>query len=665
MQAIAPILFPLPFSQTFSYAVPPGQSIEPGSFVLCPWGKAHKVGILWPKSLGRPGPRDITLKTLGPVYKDIPPLSASFCSFLAWMSSYTLTPLGLVAKMAMPSAEVFAYQKKTSIKIASPLGSIPPSPHGFSPEQSQAIASLQKSTLENTFAPFLIDGVTGSGKTEVFLEAIAPALEKGRQVLFLLPEISLSPQLAERFYKRFQFKAALWHSDLTPAQRRETWKGVSTGQLKAVIGARSALFLPFQDLGFIVVDEEHSHSFKQEQGVIYHARDMAVARAKFEGCPIALVSATPSLETWWNTSQGRYQLCKLPERFLGAALPTVTLIDRRLEKKEARQSLWLSPLLIEALQATCTRGEQALLFLNRRGYAPLTLCHSCGDRLACKSCSAWLIYHKQREVLVCHHCGYVQSIPKHCEACQEEDSYIPCGPGVERLQEEIYRLFPQFRSTVMTSDTITSPKELEEILGHIHKGHIDIIIGTQMMAKGHHFPNLTLIGVVDADMSLMGGDLRATEKTFQLLHQVAGRAGREQKPGFVYLQTHAPDHPVFDTLVRHDRDAFMALEQEQRKRSQLPPFSRLAALILSSIHESKLIAYCQQLACHTLGDPKVTLLGPAPAPLYKRLKKYRYRFLLEAPRDFNLQAYIQAWIARFPPLPSINLIIDIDPYNFL
>lgn len=669
MTQVVSVLFPIPFSKTFTYKAP--YALTPGTFVLCPWGGREKIGVVWHESLGetqQKDKKDFVLKDIQHIYA-IPPLSKQFCAFLSCMALYTVTPLGLIVKMALPPRDVFKEQhkehpKKQQRALNSFKNEVKEAEiKSFSIHQQKAIDALNAHMDACAFSTCLIDGLTGSGKTEVFLEAANRALEKGQQVLFLLPEISLTPHLAERFYHRFGFHGALWHSDLTPAMRRNIWQGVASGDIKAVIGARSSLFLPFKDLGFIVVDEEHSHAYKQEQGIIYHARDMAVLRAKFEGCFIALVSATPSLETWYNVTQGRYQICTLPHRHKGAMLPDVTLIDRRQENKQERLSPWISPRLIQAITETVERGEQVLLFLNRRGYAPLTLCHTCGDKLACKYCSTWLVFHKKQGFLTCHQCGYKQSMPPHCPTCLT-DSYSPCGPGVERLQEDIEKLFPYFTCAVITSDTMSSPKRLQETLKCIEDNTIHIIIGTQMMAKGHHFPNLTLVGIMDADMSLMNSDVRAYEKTFQLLHQVAGRAGRDTKPGFVYVQTYTPDHPLFDILQRHDRDGFMALEQQQRKEANLPPFTRMAALIVSSRKEDDLIEFCKKFARNRPSHSKVTVLGPAPAPLYQRQSKYRYRFLLECPKTVNIQNYIQTWLQKSSIPYTVHITVDIDPYTF-
>ena len=450
----------------------------------------------------------------------------------------------------------------------------------LSPDQEAAAAALRRAVAARDFSVTLLDGVTGSGKTEVYLEAAAECLRQGRQVLVLLPEIALSSQWLERFERRFGVAPAVWHSDLTSRTRRVTWRAVAEGAAPVVVGARSALFLPFPDLGLVVVDEEHETAFKQEEGVVYHARDMAVVRARFCAAPAVLVSATPSLETLANVEAGRYSRLTLPTRHGGAALPAVAAIDLRATPPE--RGHFLAPPLIQAVRDTLDRGEQAMLFLNRRGYAPLTLCRHCGHRMQCPNCTAWLVEHRTRRTLQCHHCGHTVPIPDECPACGAAHSLTPVGPGVERITEEAASLFPEARRLIMASDTMTGPRAAAEAANAITVREVDLIIGTQIVAKGWHFPHLTLVGVVDADLGLAGGDLRAAERTVQLLHQVAGRAGRAEAPGRVLLQTFSPEHPVMQALVEGDLAAFMAREAAQRRPGHWPPYGRLAALIVSA-----------------------------------------------------------------------------------
>ncbi|MBL6933638.1 MAG: primosomal protein N', partial [Rhodospirillales bacterium] len=508
-----------------------------------------------------------------------------------------------------------------------------------------------------------LDGVPGSGKTEVYFQAVAEALKQGRQVLVLLPEIALSAQWLGRFKKRFGAAPALWHSDLTPARRRDSWRAVSEGRAGVVVGARSALFLPFQDLALIVVDEEHEGAFKQEEGVIYNARDMAVVRAHLADIPIVLASATPSLETVVNAQGGRYRLLHLPERHGGAVMPDISLIDMRAEAPAAES--WLSPLLIERMKQTFAAGEQAMLFLNRRGYAPLTLCRTCGHRFQCPNCTTWLVSHRRGAGrMQCHHCGYSTPMPESCPTCEKE-TLAACGPGVERLAEEIALLFPDISAEIAASDSIAGPQAAAELVRRVESHDVDLIIGTQIVAKGYHFPLLTLVGVVDADLGLTGGDLRAAERTYQLLYQVAGRAGRAEKPGRVALQTYMPEHPVMQALLSGDRERFLEIETRARQESDMPPFSRLAALIVSGPDGREVDQMASYLAKCAPRFKNVLVLGPAPAPLSMVRGRHRRRFLIRAPKEVNMQRLITEWLSSMPPSRKVRIQADIDPYSFL
>ena len=494
-------------------------------------------------------------------------------------------------------------------------------------------------------------------------EAIASCIKRGKQALILLPEIALTAQWLERFTERFGAPPGQWHSELTGLERRLTWRAVLRGDAKVVVGARSALFLPFRDLGLIIVDEEHEQAFKQEDGVVYQARDMAVVRGHLAQIPVILSSATPSLETMHNVETGRYRFLHLPDRHGLAQLPEVRLIDLRREPPP-RQS-WLSPPLREAVRATLERKEQALLFLNRRGYAPLTLCRSCGHRLQCPNCSAWLVEHRYLGRLQCHHCGFESPPPAKCPACGAEGSMAACGPGVERVAEEAAALFPEASRLILTSDTASGPAKTAELLRMIANREVDLVIGTQIIAKGHHFPNLTLVGVIDADLGLSGGDLRAAERTFQLLHQVAGRAGRADLAGLVLIQTYDPSRPVMQALKAADRDRFYALEAEERRIAGMPPFGRLAAVIISGGDPNEVERFGQHLARTAPHQDGVHVLGPAPAPLALLRGRHRRRFLVKARRDVALQPVLRHWLGGVKTRGDLTLEIDIDPYSFM
>jgi primosomal protein N' (replication factor Y) len=537
-----------------------------------------------------------------------------------------------------------------------------PGPH-LSLAQVKAAKRLVERVESGGFHVTVLDGVTGSGKTETYFAAIAAALARGRQVLVLLPEIALSAQWLERFRRRFGASPVEWHSDIGQTQRRDAWRAVAAGRARVVVGARSALFLPFPELGLVVVDEEHDLSYKQEDGVCYQARDMAVLRAALAQIPIVLVSATPSLETVINVSRGRYELVHLPERHGAARLPSVALIDMR--KERLAPGRFLSPPLVRALDETLGDGEQALLFLNRRGYAPLTLCRACGHRFQCPNCSAWLVEHRFTRRLQCHHCGYSVPVPPFCPECLAAGTLVPCGPGVERLSEEVAERFPDARTALMVSDALPGPRAAADLAEAMAQHRYDLMIGTQIVAKGHHFPMLTLVGIVDADLGLGGGDLRAAERTFQLLHQVAGRAGREERPGRVLIQTYMPEQPVMQALAAGDRDGFLAAEAAARRGVGLPPFGRLAALVVSAGDAEAADFAARALARAAPQLPGMTVLGPAPAPLAVLRGRHRRRFLVQAERSVNVQAVLREWLAKVKFAGSVRLQVDVDPYSFL
>ncbi len=728
VQVILPI--DRPYDYILPYG-PDGQQIalEPGQIVQVPVGRRILPGVVWDGAADEDVPLK-KLKEIVSVSEALP-LKAELRKFVEWVSSYTLSPQGSVLKMALsvPQAlETIVGQKlyRRVIEAEVPDGfritaarqrvldvvqdsggwaigdlakeaavSNPvvkgleqagflesfydapdfsfqtPKPDIKGPKlsegQREAADDLMARVREHTFSTVLLDGVTGSGKTEVYFEAVEAAMKEGRQVLVLLPEIALSSQWLDRFEQRFGVAPAEWHSELSPALRRKTWRAVSEGKAPVVVGARSALILPYENLGLIIVDEEHEGSFKQEDGVYYHARDMAVVRAKCCSCPVVLASATPALETMINVQNGRYDRLVLPDRHGGAGMPDVELIDLRFDKPERLNTGpgWLSQALRGAIRKTLDAGEQAMLFLNRRGYAPLTLCRTCGHRMQCPHCTAWLVEHRRFARLQCHHCGFNAALPDICPSCAAEDTLVACGPGVERIVEEAKKLFPDANVALMASDTMTSPAATREMIESVQNREVNLLVGTQVMAKGYHFPYLTLVGVVDADLGLFGGDLRAAERTFQLLHQVAGRAGRAEHKGRVLLQTSDPNHPVMQTLKAGDRDKFLEQEAETRARGHLPPFGRLAAIIISGPDESELDNFCASLARAIPQIEGAQILGPAPAPLALLRGKFRRRFLIMSKRAIAPQGIAKEWLGRVKPSSRIRVVVDIDPYSFL
>ena len=719
------VLLPVPLGETFDYRPLPGPPLDPGQLVRVPFKRREVVGVVWDGPVdscdSTPPPSDKLKPVIAAL--DLPPMTEPLRRMVDWVAAYTLNPRGAILRMAMnvpaafePPAPITAYRpgpvpparmtaarervlalladgppmtaaeivretgvgrsviaglekagglasesRAREVSFARPdLDCLGPA---LSLEQREAAKRLTLCTAARKFSAVLLDGVTGAGKTEVYFEAVAAALRAGRQALVLLPEIALGAQWHARFAARFTAAPAEWHSELSPRRRRETWRAVALGHAPVVVGARSALFLPFPDLGLIVVDEEHDSAYKQEEGVIYNARDMAVVRARLSEAPCVLVSATPSLETVTNADRDRYERLHLPNRHGGASLPMVEAIDMR--KNCPPTGRWLSERLTGALTTTLTEGEQVLLFLTRRGYAPLTLCRTCGHRLACPNCSAWLVEHRQARRLQCHHCGFTRRIPEKCPDCGAQASLAACGPGVERLAEEVAAGFPDARVLVAASDTLTGPKAAADLIEKIAAREVDLVIGTQVLAKGHHFPMLTLVGVIDADLGLEGGDLRASERTFQLLHQVAGRAGRGERPGRVLLQTYMPEHPVMRALIAGERDEFLAREAAERERHGWPPFGRLAAIILSAPDEDKTRRAALELGRHAPRGKGITVLGPAPAPLALLRGRHRQRLLIKTDRDVRLQDVVGRWLGAARLDRDVRLRVDVDPYSFL
>ncbi|NKX63579.1 primosomal protein N' [Labrenzia sp. 5N] len=722
-ETIASVLVPVAVAGAYTYKVPPGQSVVPGTIVKVPLGPREVIGAVWdiePDAAINPK----KLKTISHVYDKTPPLDDDLRRFVDWVANWTLGAPGMVLRMVLRSEEAlepeapvpgvrriegaepdrltpargrvlatmedgFAWTKSGLAHAAGVSASVidgllqqdvletvlmpsaPPPPKPQLDYAQKPLTPAQQAAADGLTACFgkggavaLIDGVTGSGKTEVYFEAIAEALRRGKQALVLLPEIALTEQFLRRFEQRFGVYPAEWHSQITVKNRSRVWRGVASGDVRVVIGARSSLFLPFKELGLIIVDEEHDAAFKQDDRVPYSARDMAVVRGHLSGFPVVLASATPSVESIVNAEVGRYKLFELPERASGAALPDLMAIDMRQDGPE--RGRWLAPGLVHGIAGTFAEGGQSLLFLNRRGYAPLTLCRTCGHRFQCAHCSAWLVEHRFQKKLVCHHCGHQEPVPKACPSCQSVDSLVACGPGVERIAEEVTELFPQARVLVLSSDIAGGPDRLKREMKIVEEGGADIVIGTQLVAKGHNFPLMKLVGVVDADLGLAHGDPRAAEKTFQLLAQVTGRAGRVTGGGKGFLQTYNADHPVIKALLSSDKKAFYQAEIEARRAAGLPPFGRLAAVIVSGPDRGFAEGFSRALARAAPPDQAVTLLGPAEAALAMVRGRYRFRLLAMAPRQYDLQAYLRHWLSIGPkPTKGLRLQVDIDPQHFL
>ena len=534
----------------------------------------------------------------------------------------------------------------------------------LAPDQARAAARLREKVASGAYGTTLLKGVTGSGKTEVYLEAVAECLSKGRQALVLLPEIALTAEFLTRVEARFGARPAEWHSGVTMTERRRCWRMVGEGGAQLVVGARSALYLPFRDLGLIVVDEEHDTSYKQEDGVIYHARDMAVLRASLASAQVVLASATPSLESWSNAQSGKYERLDLTSRFGCATLPKMAAIDMRTQTMPANR--WISPALSQAIGARLQKGEQALLFLNRRGYAPVTICRACGHQIACDHCDARMVEHRFQKRLVCHQCGETRPMPEACPACGAQGRLAPVGPGVERLAEEVAQAFPEARLAVLSSDLFASARALRERIAQIAQGEADMIIGTQIVAKGHNFPKLTLVGVIDADLGLQGSDLRAAERTFQLMRQVSGRAGRAERRGQALLQTFQPEHPVIRAILGGDEEAFWRAEAAERESVGMPPFGRLAGVIISSADVQEAFDLGTRLARQDapLRAIGAQVFGPAPAPIARIRGRHRVRLLVKSAKEAPLQKALSQWVAQWRRPAGVRLQIDIDPQSF-
>lgn len=736
MDKIIGVMLPLPFDNVFDYRA--DGDVALGQIVRVSFGRDEIVGIVWKQGKSA----DIDDKKIKNIIEPLrlPPLKPELMTFVEWVANYNLAHIGLVLKMVLCAKGVFEDPKlnflykltgktlaeaklknsdarwrvidllkhapysrseiakgagvsQSVIKTLIDAGLLEALPVKCQKEFALPKADFQKVELTDEqqaaanylcekcdcgFSATLLDGVTGSGKTEVYFEAAAKILEQGKQVLILVPEISLTTQWLGRFEKRFGVKPAKWHSALNANERSETWKAVAENRAKVLVGARSALFLPFASLGLIVVDESHDHSFKQEDMVNYQARDMAVVRAKLENIPIILSTATPDLETVVNVESGKYACVELKSRYAAAILPEIKIIDLKKDKPvkwlpagsdinnpQKPKVSWISPTLCNALNENLQKHEQSMLFLNRRGYAPLLICRDCGHRIQCPNCTAWLTEHRNSGKLICHHCGYTASIPKVCPECGSDDGLTACGPGVERIAEEIKGRFPKARIAVLSSDTASSFLEVSEIISQMERQEIDILIGTQILAKGHHFPALTLVGIIDADLGLSGNDLRASEQTFQLLSQVAGRAGRGQKKGTVYLQTLYPENAVLKALVDNNRARFLELEKQSRKILNLPPYGKLAALIVSGTNAetTEKVAYGLKKCAPTADG--VWVLGPAPAPIYMLRGKFRYRLLLKTLRNINIQLILKKWLGMLNIPANVRVEVDIDPYSFM
>ncbi|WGH79953.1 primosomal protein N' [Jannaschia ovalis] len=717
------VLTTQPLDRALDYRAPAG-GVADGAFVEVPLGPRLVAGVVWGTAAG-----DWPVEKLRGVARvlDVPPMGAAMRDFLERAAAYTLTPLAAMLRLALRTpglgeapgkrvlyglgtgepdratearGKVMAVLEErpddlfgaselaelTGVSAGVVKGLLPsgavrrvteardgdfpaldPARPGkpLAPDQAQAADILRAAVAGGGYGTTLLKGVTGSGKTEVYLEAVAECLAHGRQALVLLPEIALTAEFLTRVEARFGARPAEWHSGVTQAERRRAWKKLASGQARLVVGARSALFLPFRDLGLVIVDEEHDTSYKQEDGVLYSARDMAVLRAACEGAQVVLASATPSLESWANVEMGKYARLDLTSRFGTATMPELRAVDMR--DAELPGGRWISPTLRGAMEDRLAKGEQSLVFLNRRGYAPVTLCRACGQQVACHQCDARMVEHRFQKRLMCHQCGETAPMPVACPACKVEGKMAAVGPGVERMAEEVTALFPEARVAVLSSDLFGSARALKARVEEIAAGGADIVVGTQLVAKGHNFPQLTLVGVIDADLGLQGSDLRAAERTFQLMRQVSGRAGRAEKPGVALLQTYQPEHPVIRAILSGDEEAFWAEEAAQRRAAGVPPYGRMAGIVISDPDARTAFALGEALARRTdaLALIGAEVFGPAPAPIARIRGRHRVRLLVKAPRQAPIQPALAEWVGSVEVPRSSRLSVDIDPQSFL
>ncbi|WP_296428529.1 primosomal protein N' [Yoonia sp.] len=716
------VLTTQPLDRLLDYKAPEG-GCHLGAFVEVPLGPRKVIGVVW-----APGKGDYDRAKIRSVMRvlDVAPMRDEMRTFLTRAADYTLTPMPAMLRLGTrapglgdPPSMRTVYRLGTgepdrataartkvlevlrdygglsfTLRELAEMADVGPSvvkglvkqgavseeeaprdtPYpaldpdyggkALSADQASGAEALRAALRTDAYGTTLLKGVTGSGKTEVYLEAVAECLRMGRQALVLLPEIALSGEFINRVEARFGMKPAEWHSGVTMTERRRCWRMVGQGAAQLVVGARSALFLPYQNLGLIVVDEEHDTSYKQEDGVLYNARDMAVLRAAINGAQVVLASATPSLESWANAQAGKYQRLELTSRFGAAVMPKMSAIDMRVE--DVPGGRWVSPTLRGAIAQRLERKEQSLIFLNRRGYAPITLCRACGHQIGCDHCDARMVEHRFLKRLMCHQCGETKPMPTKCPSCDAEDKLSAVGPGVERMGEEVAALFPDARIAVLSSDLYGSARAMKAHIEQIALGGTDIIIGTQLVAKGHNFPLLTLVGVIDADLGLQGSDLRAAERTFQLMRQVAGRAGRAETPGEAMLQTYQPEHPVIRAILAGDEERFWAAEAAERKAAGVPPYGRMAGIILSSPNVQEVFDLGAEMARMDgpLRRVGAQVYGPAPAPIARVRGRHRVRLLVKADKSAQLQQALSQWVAQFRLPKNLRLSIDIDPQSF-
>lgn len=656
MTQLYSILLPLKFSVPFTYRCSYEAKLLKGQLVKIPFRNHQMVGMVTGAAQDYPG----EVKEIIAVYPNLV-LKENLVHFIEKVANYNLASLGLVFKMLLGGNKNFDHVNignKTSNDFGICSNTIE-----LRPEQKEALKIIDNKLNQSKYSSILLEGVTGSGKTEVYLKAVERVINSGKQALVLLPEIVLTTQLIKRFEERLGFKPVEWHSATSMKDKKINWQKIVNDESKFIVGARSALFLPYPNLGLIIVDEEHDQSYKQEEGVIYNARDMAILKASIENIPIILSSATPSVETIHNVLLNKFCKVHLPSRYGDATLPEIDIVD--LNKEQMKSGEWLSPTLKSHLNHLIETKQQSLLFLNRRGYAPITYCANCRHKAECPDCNFWMVEHKKKGILQCHYCGF--TIPKvtKCSKCGSTEKVLALGPGVERIEEEIKHYLPNARTLLFTSDTIENSKKAKQAIDAIINHEIDIVIGTQMIAKGLHFPKLNLVGVIEADKNLIGGDIRTLERTYQLLHQVSGRAGRSSQKGKVIIQTYTPESALLKYLSSQNNQSFYEAELNDRREAEMPPFTRLGIITLKSLNESACLEVADHIAAHIPQSDDITIFGPSPAPIFVLRRNFRYRFIIKVSKNLSLAKVIHKWLSPINIPHKVKLKIDIDPYSFL
>ena len=640
-----------PFNQVFTYDIG-NAKVKRGQIAIVPFGRSIEVGMIVEINVSK---SNYNIKKVHKILNSIC-LNNETIDFIHWISNYTLAPIGSVLKLFVINHKIVQHILPPRRKERITSNTV-----DLNTEQRAAKKNIL-SYFKNSSKPVVLEGVTGSGKTEVYFDLIEKILKENKQLLIMIPEISLTPQLEKRFFDRFEIEVDIWHSKISEKKRQEIWHKAYRGDTIIVIGARSSLFLPFTNLGLIVIDEEHDTSYKQEDNIRYQARDLAVVRSKLQNNYLILSSATPSLETQNNINNKKYHHVYISKQFSGLPLPSIELVD--LTKNKLDKSKWVSQLIIQELNICLEKKQQALIFLNKRGYSPLSICVECGHRIQCKHCSSWLVMHQKKKRLLCHQCGDIDNIKKDCPKCFNKNSINFIGPGVERVAEELLEYFPNKNISIMSSDSANTPNKIKSIINKFTKNKIDILVATQIMAKGYDFPNLSFVGVIDADAGLFGGDMRAIEKTFNLLQQVGGRAGRSQQKGKVMIQTYYSQQPVIQALKNRDRKSFIENTLREREKFRIPPFGYMTAIIVSGSSKTLTEKYAINLVQYTKNDKTVDILGPVEAPIFLLRGKYRYRILLKGTNRNTLNKLTQEMLDFTVKPPSLKVVVDVDPYSF-